>query len=131
MTIQRVSGVLLDVDDARYVASALDHLCATGPQPARLAHIAKQLRKAVANASPAASLRASQRDSSQSANCGTYDLLTAGEVAEALDCTLANVRDLRRRGQLPAHRAGREFLYPALPVLARAERKAQRRERAG
>ncbi|ASW99443.1 DNA-binding protein [Mycobacterium intracellulare subsp. chimaera] len=52
--------------------------------------------------------------------------LAATEAARIIGCSTANVRYLRARGVLPAHRAGSRWLYPAAPVVDYAERRASR-----
>jgi hypothetical protein len=126
MVIQRFSGVLLTVDDARYLADVLDAACrVTRPSP-RVTQLAARLRKAAgtsASANETASARANDADPGE---IRAHDLLTAGEAAAILGCSPANVRYLRAHGHLPAHSAGGRWLYPAAPVVGRAERKAAR-----
>ncbi|MCV7005659.1 helix-turn-helix domain-containing protein [Mycobacterium gordonae] len=54
-------------------------------------------------------------------------MLDTGEAAAILGIGPNGVRDLVRRGKLPAHRAGGRLLLPALPVVERAERRAAKR----
>ena len=56
-----------------------------------------------------------------------YDLLDTAEAAAICGVTGGGVRDLARRGRLPAHRAGGRWLFPAVAVVAYAERRAARR----
>ncbi len=49
-----------------------------------------------------------------------HDLLTADEAADLLGCTPNNVRDLARRGALPAHRSGGRWLLEREGVQLRA-----------
>ncbi|WP_371744210.1 helix-turn-helix domain-containing protein [Mycobacterium sp. DL592] len=66
-------------------------------------------------------------------NCGDssdyrpYDVLTTGEAAAILGITANGVRDLARRGRIPAHRAGGSWLYPATSIVTLAERRAAKR----
>lgn len=124
--IQRFSGVLLTEDDARYLADVLDAACRSMRASPRVAQLAARLRKAAgtsAGANETASARAIDDDPGELRG---HDLLTAGEAAAILGCSPANVRYLRSHRHLPAHRAGSRWLYPAAPVVERAERKAAR-----
>jgi hypothetical protein len=136
MAISRLNGVLLDVDDAAYLAETLKQdfaaLAGVGIRPSeRVTELQRKLVKAVANASESSRdthvdvrLIGEQPDSAHTA---LYDLVDSGEAARILGCTPANVRDLGRRGQIPRHRAGRGWVYPATAVVARAERRAANR----
>jgi hypothetical protein len=124
--IQRFSGVLLTDDDARYLADVLDAACRSMRPSPRVAQLTARLRKTVsasASANKTANARANHDDPGE---VRAHDLLTAGEAAAILGCTTANLRYLRARGHLPAYRAGGRWLYPAAPVVARAERKSAR-----
>ena len=57
----------------------------------------------------------------------TYDLVSTSEAARILGISAHGVRDLVRRGQLPAHNTGTRWLLPARLVVARAERQAAHR----
>ncbi|MFN6549497.1 helix-turn-helix domain-containing protein [Mycolicibacterium septicum] len=128
--------VLLDSNDAAYLAAALgrlsDALAGHGLRPSeQLVALRTKLAKACASASDStpdtcADIRTvgAQQDSQHTA---LYDLVDTDEAARILGCTPANVRDLARRGRLPAHRAGRGWLYPAASVVARAEHRAAKR----
>jgi excisionase family DNA binding protein len=128
----RATGVILTDEEARYLADVLDAACrAMRPSP-RVADLARQLRRTVgtpaatnASANESANGRDTQPDPG---DIRGHDLLTAGEAARILECSTANVRYLRQRGHLPAHRAGSRWLYPAAAVVARAERQAARRD---
>lgn len=128
--------VLLDSNDALYLAEALgrlsDALAGQGLRPSeQLVALRTKLAKACASASDSgrnadADIRTvgAQQDSPHTA---LYDLVDSDEAAKILGCTPANVRDLARRGRIPAHRAGRGWLYPAASVVARAEHRASKR----
>lgn len=130
--IGRVSGVLLEADDARYLLDALDALLQGGRRPSpRLADFIARLRRNAETLSPTqedtlAGVRklGVQQDSD---NTAAYDLLDTAEAAAILGCTSANVRDLASRGRLPRHRAGGRWLYPARSVVALAESRAAKR----
>lgn len=125
-------AVLLDGRDAELLLEMFGHLPRFGVRvTGALADFEARLRKAFASASDSAcDTRAGVRtvgpqgDSSEHA---LYDLVDTREAAAILGCTPANVRDLARRGRLPAHRAGRGWVYPAAAVVALAERRAAQR----
>lgn len=129
--IERVSGVLLDAAEAQFVLDALQALPAGCRPSARLADVIGRLRRSVEKLSAAqentcADVR--KLDPQQdSGHIATYDLVDTGEAARILGCTPANVRDLARRGRIPAHRAAERWLYPARSVIVLAERRAARR----
>lgn len=129
--IERVSGVLLDTDEARYLLDALDTLLLGRTPTARLNVFIERLRRSTGklaiaqeNTPPSARKVDVQQDSSHIA---LYDLVGSREAARILGCTQANVRDLARRGSLPRHRAGRGWVYPAASVVALAEKRAAKR----
>lgn len=121
MTIQRFAGVMLDIDEARYLVAALEHASRVARPSPRVADITRRLRLACGSAKETQVCCALPTDLR---HLGAHDLLTAGEVARIIGCTTANVRYLRGRNQLPAHRAGNRWLYPAEPVVVYAERRA-------
>lgn len=126
-------GVLLDIDDATFVARALAHLLAEinadkgRVASARLTAVADRLRKAceiarrtTPNVSRGASSTLAEPETPDDAS---YEWITSVEAARILGCTPANVRDRARRGTLPARRAGGRWVLPAAAI----ERAAQRR----
>jgi excisionase family DNA binding protein len=124
-------GLYLTVDDAAYLAEFLDHVCRNMHPSPRLADFARRLKKSCAALTPAQENRRnhlrgvhSEPDMSEHR---AYDLVDTDEAARLLGCSAANVRDLVRRGRLPAQRAGNRWLLPARVVIERAERKAARR----
>jgi excisionase family DNA binding protein len=130
IVIQRFTGVLLTEDDARYLLGVLDYVTQRDQPAPRLADAIRRLRIAVgkpdtANASANENVkdRAIQRDPGE---VRAHDLLAAGAAASVIGCSTANVRYLRKRGRLPAHRVGSRWLFPAAPVVEYAERKAAR-----
>lgn len=118
-------GVVLEVSEAAVLVAAIDDLCLrTGRQPSgRLGVILAKMRKSVAKTGDSTPKTASLRDNSADPgeHCA-YDLVSTGEAARILGCTPNNVRDLRRRGQLPAHHTGTRWLYPLRVVAARANK---------
>ncbi|WP_197521984.1 helix-turn-helix domain-containing protein [Mycobacterium gordonae] len=129
--IERVDGVVLSVPDVQYVLAALAALLVDRTPTAQLDQFIRQLRKSVARASDnPATCRVDAREvgsQQDSAHTARYDLLDTGEAAAILGIGPNGVRDLVRRGKLPAHRAGGRLLLPALPVVERAERRAAKR----
>lgn len=123
-------GVLLEVSDAEVLVATIEDLCRrTGRQPSgRLGPIVAKLRKVVANADGLHPKTVRSLGSkANSAQHYAYDLVSSGEAARILGISAHGVRDLRRRGQLPAHHTGTRWLYPLRVVEARAERQAARR----
>ncbi|MDO0975989.1 helix-turn-helix domain-containing protein [Mycolicibacterium frederiksbergense] len=129
--IERVSGVLLHSDDARYLLDALDALLIGRTPTARLGVFIERLRRNAEKLAPTqenTSLNARNVDLQQnSGHIAQYDLVDSAEAARILGCTPANVRDLARRGRIPRHRAGRGWVYPAASVVALAEKRAAKR----
>lgn len=129
--IESVRGVLLGAEDARFLVDALDALLVDRRPSPRLADVIARLRRtagklasAQENTDAGARTFGAQQDSGHTA---AYDLVDTGEAAAILGCTPANVRDLARRGRLPAHRAGRGWVYPARSVEVLAEQRAAHR----
>ncbi|XTP37167.1 helix-turn-helix domain-containing protein [Mycobacterium sp. TJFP1] len=129
--IERVNGVLLEPDDARYLLDALDALLTDRRPSPRLADFIARLRKT----SVKADVSAPQTDvdvrevgnEEDSPHDRPYDLVTTGEAAAILRLTPGGVRDLARRGSIPAYRAGGRWVYPARSVVALAEQRAAKR----
>lgn len=123
-------GVLLDMSEAAVLVATIDDLCRrAGRQPTgRLGPLITKLRRAVAQTGDSATktARLFGTVANPAEDC-TYELVTTGDAARILGCTPNNVRDLRRRGQLPALHTGTRWLYPARLVIDRAERRATRR----
>lgn len=69
---------------------------------------------------------AAQRDSVQS---GPHGDIGTAEAARALGVGAGAVRDLARRGRLPARHTGTRWVYPAAAVDAEAKRRAAHRGR--
>lgn len=128
--IQRFSGVLLDMQEAAYLADVLEHAARIGRPSARVDDLIRRLRRVVGEpGAPSADANGIGKECATQPDPGhlrAYDLLAAAEAARIIGCSTANVRYLRARGHLPAHRAGSRWLYPAAPVVEYAERKAAR-----
>lgn len=134
--IQRFTGILLDVDEAAYIARALELLAQllaerrSQPTP-RLAAVTARLTKTAENGS-AATHNGSNRGSSTPSRHDSrhhldYALISTRDAAAQLETGERNIRDLIHRGRLPARRAGGRWLVDAAAVELRAERKAARR----
>ncbi len=127
-----VRGVLLSPEDARFAVNAFAALLRDRRPSAQLADFMERLRTRTDAAADVpgritdgtARTVAPQPDSAHHA---PYDVLTTAQAADILGITCGGVRDLARRGRLPAHRAGGRWLYPAAAVVARAERADRRR----
>ena len=130
MTIEKVSGVLLDASDADYLARAVKLLAAfldakEGSQPSsRLVDLERRLSRASSDAtrSTTGGYVSGAKDSADRDALSAYEFVDTERAANILGCTPGNVRDLARRGRLPAVRSGGRWLYPAAAVVARAER---------
>ncbi|GFG62804.1 hypothetical protein MKUB_29140 [Mycobacterium kubicae] len=146
--IQRLAGVYLDAYDGAFVVEALDRLAqlTAGPTPARLESVTAKLRRAVRHSAepPAqppvpdsvaeqqhsaqppettASVRALQRDSVHAGPHVTGTMGT-GQAARLLGISANGVRDLARRGRLPASRTGTRWQFDAAAVTAFSQRRA-------
>lgn len=128
--IQRFTGILIDVEEAGFLADVLEHAARIGGPSPKVDHLIRRLRRAVGEAGLAsgganetANIKRPQPDPG---HLRAYDLLAAADAARIIGCSTANVRYLRARGHLPAHRAGSRWLYPAAPVVEYAERRAKR-----
>ncbi|EUA09411.1 DNA binding, excisionase family domain protein [Mycobacterium kansasii 732] len=124
-------GVYLTADDAAYLSEFLDHVCRDMRPSAKLVDFARRLKKSCAALTPTQEngrnrLRAVHSEAEVS-NMAAYDLVDTDEAARLLKTSAANVRDLVRRGRLPAQRVGNRWLLPARVVVERAERQAARR----
>lgn len=147
-------ALILDGAEVDYVARALEHLAQlmaerrdaggnpTPSQPsARLVAFTAKLRRAADSLPPGervadhaqgvessaqpADVRAPQR---VSVHGGRHEYRT-GDAARILGLSASGVRDLARRGRLPARHTGTRWVYPADAVDAEAERRAARRAR--
>lgn len=131
MTITPQHGVFVTADDAVLLADTLDAACRTMRPSARVADLARRLRRTVDAATethPGANETANGRDTTPDpGDIRAHDLLSAGDAARVIGCTTSNVRWLRQRGHLPAHRAGGRWLYPAAAVIRYTEQRASKR----
>lgn len=120
----RVTGaVLLAASDARTITEALDLFARMlALQGSRLTPRLDTLRRELAGASVSDTGDHARTPVPQS-NClplSAHDLIGSAEVAELLQCTANNARDLARRQVLPAHRAGGRWLFEKDAVRLRA-----------
>lgn len=129
MTIEKVSGVLLDAADADYLARALalfeEVLAKQGSRPSpRLVDLERRLSRASSDATRSTTGEnvSGATDSTQREVLSAYEFLDSERAADILGCTPGNVRDLARRGRIPAIHTHGRWLYPAAAVVARAER---------
>jgi hypothetical protein len=129
--IERIAGTLLAPDDADYVFRALkllsELLGKQGSRPTpRLAEVTAKLGKTVAQADVSGrktdATARNQGPQADSSDDFGYALISSAEAANILGCSPGNVRDLRRRGVLPARSSGGRWLYKASDVVRRAER---------
>ena len=131
--IARVSGVLLDAEEADYVARALDLLAnllagqRSHPTP-RLAAVTAKLRKTTENTHVSAQSVgetarqfAAQRDP---VNDPAHATLGTGDAARILGITPNAARDLARRRRIPARHTGTRWRFDAAAVVVEAERRA-------
>ncbi|MHA4852446.1 helix-turn-helix domain-containing protein [Rhodococcus sp. MSC1_016] len=122
--IQRLDGVFLSRADARTLVEALtlfrDLLPRMGSRPtARL----DQLRIQLASAVRASDSDARVSDSADNADPRAWfghEFIDTAAAATLLGCSAANVRDLARRGTLPAVHVGGRWLVAADAVRTRA-----------
>ncbi|WP_018599662.1 helix-turn-helix domain-containing protein [Mycobacterium sp. 155] len=132
------AGVLLTVDDAVYALAAFEALLTDRHASPRLERFINALRKSVARTAKTGDLTSvsgvdarntgvPEHNEPNPCRVTAYDLLDTTEAAAILGITPNAVRDLARRGRLPARRAGSRWLYPAGPVVERAERRAARK----
>ncbi|MDV7101658.1 helix-turn-helix domain-containing protein [Gordonia amicalis] len=128
-TIEPISGVLLGVDDARVLSEALDVfvgvLAERGSQPtAKLDDLRRRLSRANTRVSTE-NTRVHARQVAPQPDSGVhlgYELIDTARAAAILGITPDGVRDLARRGVLPAVRAGGRWLLASSAVVARADR---------
>jgi hypothetical protein len=127
MAIERVEGTLLSPEDVDYNVRALELLQAvlrqigSAPQPKLVAYTERLCSKSGVNrqnASPNARFIAGQPDSLHHDEYATVD---TSQAARILGITPNGVRDLHRRGRLPARRDGGRWAYPVDAVMRRAE----------
>lgn len=152
-------AVILDPAEVDYVARALEHFAVVmagrrdtdgNPTPStpspKLVVLTAKLRRAAGDSADALTLGelaadvdgppelsvrpsdacAPQRDSM---HAGPHDDIGTGDAARALGITASAVRDLARRGRLPARHTGTRWVYPAAAVDAEAKRRATQRRR--
>ncbi len=130
MTI-RVSGVLLDLDEARYLAGALEHLCKVlrdnGQQTRpRLESLHTKLRKTSVPAGVSAvNVSACGASGEDSVDDAEYATVTTAEAARIIGVSASGVRDMARRGRIRAQRPRGRWLYDSAAVELLAERRQE------
>lgn len=118
------AAVLLTPGAARVLVELVqrygEHLRTRGARftPAVAALLA-QLEEVTADGSPAADARTPVPPAPW-LPLSVHDLVSTVEAAAVLGCTPSNVRDLARRGALPAHRTGGRWLLERDAVQLRA-----------
>jgi hypothetical protein len=129
--IAPITGILLGAEDVRYTLRAFDALLRGRRPSAELAAFIDRLGRTVATTGVSSRDTGTQaRQVGSGDNSGQpamYDVLDTAEAAAILGITTNGVRDLARRGVLPAKRAGGRWLYGAHAVVSRAERRAANR----
>lgn len=129
MAIERISGLVLDPESSDFLVRALellaDLLTARGSEATpKLLNVTETLRTGAntggtrSNAGVSARIVDAEHDSAQTP---WHAILDTKRAADILGITPNGVRDLARRGTLPARRAGREWLLDAAAVIRRAE----------
>ncbi|WP_083198678.1 helix-turn-helix domain-containing protein [Mycobacterium malmoense] len=133
VSVSAQHGLFVTIDDALFIADRLDEICdRTNPAPARLAHLSRRLRQACVSLTPTQENTAPERPNHlrgvpfdpDPSDYARYGLVETDEAARTLGCSTANVRDLIRRGRLPARHVGRRWLVSSRAVVELAERKA-------
>lgn len=124
--IQRFTGLLLDVDDAAYLAGALTGYCEIlredGKQPRpRLEALRTKLTSVITDVS-ASNVKSCGAHGEDPGHDAGYATVTTAEAARILGTTPGNVRDLARRGRLRAQRPRGRWLYDTAAVELLAER---------
>lgn len=128
-TVQRAT--LLTDDDARFLVEALDAMALQlrkhGYEPsARVKTLTIKLRKSVENASDSGGEHqkhaSDQRLPWFSDQTSAYAITSPNEAARILGISANGVRDLARRGVLPARRSGGRWFISTTGVMARAEK---------
>lgn len=125
-----VSGIMLSRQEVSYTLRAFEVLLRDRRPSPQLADFLARLARsaAVSDVEPQkayedVSLGGNGRDP---AGWLPGDVLDTDEAAAVLGISPAGVRDLARRGRIPAKRAGKRWLLLAAAVVARAERNAGR-----
>ena len=130
--IARVSGVLLDADDAAYAVKALDLLVrllstrGSAATPRLRAFTAELARKTQAASSVSLAVPGScAPERSDHADDERHALIGTAAAAAILGITPSAVRQLAARGTLGSVRPAGRWQHPTAAVVERAERKAQ------
>lgn len=128
--ITRLGGaVLLEADDVDYLARALEMLgellAVRGAAPSqKLTVMTETLRSGVNTGATRLNAGVGTRivdADDDSAHTPWHAFLDTKRTADILGITPNGVRDLARRGSLPARRVGRQWMLDAAAVIRRAE----------
>lgn len=128
MAIERLSGVVVDPDSTDFLIRALELLAELlaargGAAAPRLLEVTEQLKTGV-NSGAARSKSGADTifvdGEADSAHTPWHAFLNTQRAADILGITPNGVRDLARRGSLPARRVGREWIFDAAAVIRRA-----------
>jgi Helix-turn-helix domain len=132
MTIQRFNGVLLDLDEAAYLAGALSRYCEI------LRADGKQARPRLESLRAKLSTAATVQTTSAGAGCAAHSaengddighVIGTGAACQLLGISPNGVRDLARRGRIRARQTGTRWFYSAADAERYAEDRAERMER--
>lgn len=124
-----VHGVLLTGPELHYTLKAFEVLLRDRrPSPQLAEHLARLQRAYVETDNAAQKACGCGRFADSDGRTGALlpgDVLDTDEAAAILGISAAGVRDLARRGRLPAVQAGGRWLLAAVPVVERAEHRAK------
>ncbi|WP_419224193.1 helix-turn-helix domain-containing protein [Gordonia sp. CPCC 206044] len=127
--IEPISGVLVDVDDAHELVRVIDAygqlLAESHRRPsARLTALRDRLSRAETRVTrrntPAGARKPGSQQDSEAPS--VYDVIDTGQAAALLGITADGVRDLARRGRIPARKIGGRWCLDAAAVSARSTR---------
>lgn len=128
---ESITGIILSGQEVHYALKAFEVLLRDRRPSPQLAEFLARLQRAyvesdVHRRNACGDVRLSDPDGTPRGFLAG-DVLDVAEAAKVLGIGAAGVRDLARRGRLPAVRAGRRWLLHAGSVVARAERQAAQR----
>ena len=127
---ERLAGVSLTVAEVRYAVAAFKVLLRGRIPSAQLANFIADLERSCASSDAEREKSCvSARLIDTSGGPVSFlagDVLDSSEAARLLGIGAAGVRDLCRRGSLPARRVGQRWVVGAAAVVERAERRAAR-----
>lgn len=120
--VRRLDGVYLAPEDARTLADALayceDALIKTGRQwTPKMRRLQSDITAACVSGTDADARKLADR--TRATSLLGHEFVDTATAARILGCSPGNVRDLARRGTLPARRVGRVWLVSADALRAR------------